>query len=94
MTTATILMIVILTALTATNVFLFRQLKILEHKMEHIQSQTISLAEKLGGLKSRLDERPAVGADIEQQIAEAKDRIFTEWIQNIANYTPYGQGDN
>ena len=52
----------------------------------------ISLAENLAELRKKLDEQPPVST-VEQQIADAKDRIFTEWIQNIANYTPFNNGE-
>lgn len=54
--------------------------------------QNISLAENLAELNKKLEDKPPVDP-VEQQIADAKEKIFTEWIQNIANYNPFSHGE-
>ena len=66
--------------------------------MEKLLEQQISLSENVAELKAKLDEEPAPKPDsvvdtVEQQIADAKEKIFTEWIQNIANYNPFSHGE-
>ena len=56
--------------------------------------QQISLSENLAEVKSKLDNNPAIGEDpIERQNREAKEKVFSEWIQNIANYNPFDSGE-
>ena len=82
----------ILMILTAMSLILYL---LQSRKNEQLLKQQIILAENVADLKSKLEDRPVLdaGVDIEQQIAEAKDKIFTEWIQNIANYTPFNRGE-
>ena len=66
--------------------------------MEKLLEQQISLSENMAELKAKLDKEPAPNPDsvvdtVEQQIADAKEKIFTEWIQNIANYNPFSHGE-
>lgn len=79
----------ILMILTAMSLILFL---IQQKKTEKLLYQQTALAENLAELRKKLDERPELDP-IEQQIAEAKDKVFTEWIQNIANYTPFNHGE-
>ena len=65
----------------------------LEKQVAMLQSQQISLSENLAELKSRLDDRPEIGPTVEQQLDDARNKIFTEWIQNIANYNPFNNGE-
>lgn len=83
--------LIVMTMLIAILFFLLIRQKMM---MEKLMEQQISLSENLAEVKSKLEGNPAAGADIiEQQISEAKDKIFSEWIQNIANYNPFKSGE-
>ena len=60
-------------------------------KVDKLIDQQIALASNVAELKRKLEEQPEIDT-VEQQIAEAKEKVFTEWIQNIANYTPFNSG--
>jgi len=52
----------------------------------------MEISNSVGELKEKLD-KPAessVQDSIEKQIDEAREKVFTEWIQNIVNYSPTG----
>ena len=84
--------LIVMTMLIAILFFLLIRQKM---TMEKLLEQQISLSENLAEVKSKLEGHPLpdVNNDIEQQIDEAKDKIFSEWIQNIANYNPFRSGE-
>ena len=69
----------------------------LEKKISLLTQQQISLAEKLAKVNESLEAHPLPEYDvtdsIEQQINKAREKVFSEWIQNIANYTPFKNGE-
>ena len=59
--------------------------KKLDRKVESLEDCLAKLSEVVAELKEpELD-------PIEKKIQEAKQEVFSEWIDNITNYTPYGQ---
>ena len=64
----------------------------IQRRQDYLEERLAKLAENLAALKKELEEQPPVDT-VEQQIAEAKERVFSEWIQNIANYTPFNHGE-
>ena len=57
-----------------------------------LTQQQINLAENLAELKDNQNFTDPTGS-IEQQINEAREKVFSEWVQNIANYTPFSNGE-
>ena len=59
--------------------------KKLDRKIESLEDCLAKLSEVVAELKEpELD-------PIEKKIQEAKQEVFSEWIDNITNYTPYRQ---
>ena len=93
MTLITIMMIVLIPILLAILYLTAKQ----EKKISLLTQQQISLAEKLAKVNESLEAHPLPDYDvtdsIEQQINKAREKVFSEWIQNIANYTPFKNGE-
>ena len=81
MTVAMIVWMLMMMTVSAVILVLIRKL---QKQNEARATEIANLAIQVASLKTDNFEH------IEEQIEEKKDEIFSEWIQNIANYNPFG----
>lgn len=61
--------------------------------IEKLVDQQISLSENLASLKNKQEQNDTdVEEAIEKKFDDTANKIFTQWIQNIAGYNPYSHG--
>ena len=65
------------------------------YKLEELREQEVSsLSSQIASIMKELEDRKTepkeTGDVIEDQLNEAREKVFSEWIQNIVNYDPLG----
>lgn len=102
-----IYLIIVIAALFSAICFLISSVFKLEDKLVHTEIKVDRLSEyreqEVPALSNRITEiakelesikeNPKQTTDVvEDQLQAAREKVFTEWIQSIANYDPYGGG--